>query len=361
MPQAKLKIGVIGASGYTGGELLRLLIQHPRVKITAITAEKSAGTGLSDLFPNLHSFITQDVEPTDLDEIHKKIDVIFLALPHTKSMEPVSYFAKTGKMILDLSADFRLSNPHTFQTWYHTTHRVPSLLKTAVYGLPELHRAEIRQSNLVAVPGCYPTAAILQLAPLVANKLIKPHTIIIDAKSGISGAGRNPGVQYHFPEAHDSVKAYKIGEHRHTPEIEQELNRLWNPKPETTQNKLRPRIKVTFTPHLVPLNRGILSTAYAQLSKRVTLQDLQQVFRNFYQGEKFIRFQEDPLALSPLHVRGSNFCDMGIFFNQRTKRAVCIATLDNLVKGAAGQAVQAMNLMAGFPEEMGLMAPSPFP
>ena len=280
-----------------------------------------------------------------------RADAIFLALPHTKSQEPVALCRKAGKLVVDLSADFRLKDVATYELWYKAPHDHPHLLKDAVYGLPELHRKAIVGAKLVASPGCYPTAAVLQLAPLVAEQLIQFDTIAIDAKSGISGAGRSPALPYHFPEAHESLEPYKIGSHRHIPEIEQELSALSGRNGSVT---------VAFTPHLVPMNRGILSTAYCKLKQRVELADLRALYRTFYAGERFVRLYEDTVP-NPRYLKGSNFCDIGVYTDARAGWVVTVAAVDNLVKGAAGQAIQAMNLMMGLPEETGLLAPGSYP
>jgi N-acetyl-gamma-glutamyl-phosphate reductase len=254
-------------------------------------------------------------------------------------------------LVVDLSADYRLKDAAAYETWYKTPHLHPHLLRDAVYGLPELHRDAITKAKLVASPGCYPTAAILQLAPLIAKSLVQPDIIVIDAKSGISGAGRSPALPYHFPEAHESLEPYKIGQHRHIPEIEQELSRM---------NGKTGAVTVTFTPHLVPMNRGILSTAYCKLLREVSLADLRALYREFYKGERFVRLYED-IVPNPRYIKGSNFCDVGVYADQRAGWVVTVAAVDNLVKGAAGQAIQAMNLMMGIPEETGLTMPSSYP
>ncbi len=349
-----VKIAVVGASGYTGGELLRLLLIHPLIQITAVTSEKSAGSPVSSVFPHLASVLPLSFESLEPDTIAKRADAVFLALPHTKSLMPVSACLKAGKLVVDLSADYRLKDPRLYETWYKTPHPYPDLLKQAVYGLPELHRKEIQTAKLVASPGCYPTAAILQLAPLMAKGLIQPESVVIDAKSGISGAGRSPALPYHFPEAHESLEAYKIGQHRHIPEIEQELSAL-------AASRGAAAMRVAFTPHLVPMNRGILSTAYCRLKEPMGQEDLRALYRDFYKGERFIRLQEGEASANPRHVRGSNFCDLALFTDARAGWVVTVAALDNLVKGAAGQAIQAMNLMLGFPEETGLLTPGVYP
>lgn len=354
MRLTRLKVAVLGASGYTGGELLRLLDGHPYVTVTHLTADKSVGLPVTSLFPHLETFHEFRFAPLDVEPILKKVDVVFSCLPHTKAMEPVAACIRAKKPVIDLSADFRLTERETYERWYDTPHASPALLKKAVYGLPELHRARIRRTRLVAVPGCYPTAAILQLAPLLTHRLIQPGTIIVDSKSGISGAGRSPALPYHFPEAHDSLTAYNLTRHRHTPEIEQELNRI-------VRSRKGEDVNVVFTPHLIPMNRGLLSTAYAKLRKPLTNAKATTLYKNFYANERFIRIREESTSVSPIHVKGSNFCDIGVFVDQRTNHVITVSALDNLVKGAAGQAIQSMNLMMGFPEETALTAPGIFP
>jgi len=362
MGSGTVKVAVVGASGYTGGELLRLLAGHPRMSIAAVTSEQSAGKPVAAMFPSLASVVPLAFEALAPESIAKKVDAVFLALPHTKSLQPVAVCVAAGKHVVDLSADYRLKDPTVYETWYDAKHNQPDLLKQAVYGLPELHRDAIKKARLVASPGCYPTAAILQLAPLVAKGLVHLDTIVIDAKSGISGAGRSPALTYHFPEAHESLEAYKIGRHRHIPEIEQELSGLApaSGKAKGAKGAAKP-VTVAFTPHLVPMNRGILSTAYCRLVDPMPLEQLRALYKDFYKGERFIRIHEGDVSANPRHVRGSNFCDVSIFADTRAGWVVTIAALDNLVKGAAGQAIQAMNLMLGFPEEMGLSGPGVYP
>lgn len=359
MGSGTVKVAVVGASGYTGGELLRLLAGHPRMTIAAVTSEQSAGKPVSAMFPSLASVVSLDFEALAPDSIAKRVDAVFLALPHTKSLEPVAACLSAGKHVVDLSADYRLKDPAVYETWYKARHGHEDLLKQAVYGLPELHREAIKKARLVASPGCYPTAAIVQLAPLVAKNLIHIDTIVIDAKSGISGAGRSPALPYHFPEAHESLEAYKIGQHRHIPEIEQELA-LLAARGGKAKGKTQP-VTVAFTPHLVPMNRGILSTAYCRLVEPMPLDQLRSLYHEFYKGERFIRIHDGDLSANPRHVRGSNFCDLSVFADQRAGWVVTVAALDNLIKGAAGQAIQAMNLMLGFPEEMGISGPGVYP
>jgi len=347
----KFRVAIAGASGYAGAELVRLAAAHPFYEITAVTSEKSAGQLVSAVFPSLTGIVEHRFEALAPEALAERADAVFLALPHTKSQDPVAVCMKAGKLVVDLSADYRLKDVATYEQWYQTPHTHPRLIEEAVYGLPELHREAIAKARLVASPGCYPTAAILQLAPLIAKNLVQPDLIVIDAKSGISGAGRSPALPYHFPEAHESLEPYKIGKHRHIPEIEQELSGMLGKTGSVT---------VTFTPHLVPMNRGILSTAYCKLVHDMTLADLRSLYREFYKGERFVRLYED-IVPNPRYIRGSNFCDVGVYTDPRAGWVVTVAAVDNLVKGAAGQAIQAMNLMMRLPEESGLTLPGSYP
>jgi N-acetyl-gamma-glutamyl-phosphate reductase len=347
----KFRVAIAGASGYAGAELVRLAAAHPFYEITAVTSEKSAGQLVSAVFPSLTGIVEHRFEALAPEALAERADAVFLALPHTKSQDPVALCMKAGKLVVDLSADYRLKDVAAYEQWYQTPHTHPRLLEEAVYGLPELHREAIAKTRLVASPGCYPTAAILQLAPLIAKNLVQPDLIVIDAKSGISGAGRSPALPYHFPEAHESLEPYKIGKHRHIPEIEQELSGMIGKTGSVT---------VTFTPHLVPMNRGILSTAYCKLVHDMPLADLRSLYREFYKGERFVRLYED-IVPNPRYIRGSNFCDVGVYTDPRAGWVVTVAAVDNLVKGAAGQAIQAMNLMLGIPEESGLTLPGSYP
>ena len=363
LPMPKIRVAVGGASGYVGAELLRLIAAHPQLELTTVTSEKSAGATVASVFPSLATVVSLSFEALAPEALVERADIVFLALPHTKSIEPVATCLSAGKRVVDLSADYRLKDPATYERWYGTPHTQPALLKKAVYGLPELHRAQIGAARLVASPGCYPTAAILQLAPLVAHGLVQQDTVVIDAKSGVSGAGRSPALAYHFPEAHESLEPYKIGQHRHIPEIEQELTGVRQPSrhaPSVGQASPQAGFTVAFTPHLVPMNRGILSTAYCRLTTAIDVKELRALYRDFYKGERFIRLHEET-APNPRNIRGSNYCDIGVFADSRAGWVITVAALDNLVKGAAGQAIQAMNLMAGLPEETGLTAPALFP
>lgn len=338
----KYKIAIVGASGYTGSELARILIHHPQVEIVAITSESHAGKKFSDLHPQFQHILelplitAQEVEALEPD-------VIFLALPHGVSMEFVKKWHASPAKIIDLSGDFRLKSPEVYQQWYKKDHIFPQGFEKAVYGLPELHQEQIERASLVANPGCYPTASILALAPLFADGLIQPHSVIIDAKSGTTGAGIKHGPTTHFSNVNDNFKAYGISSHRHTIEIEEQFEGL------TAHG-----IRVQFTPHLLPVDRGILVTAYATLNAPTEMdQDkLTKLFTGFYQNKPFVRIRKQAPTLKD--VRGSNYCDIFPFWDDRTQRVIVVSVIDNLVKGASGQAVQNMNLMLGINQTVGL-------
>ena len=341
-----LKVAILGASGYTGGELLRLLNQHPHVKITSVTSERSAGKTVSDLFPHLKD-CKLTFEPLEIKKITKKTDLFFLCLPHKTSQETVAELYEAGKKIIDLSADYRLKDTAVYQKWYETPHKFPDLLKKAVYGLPELYREKIKDAQIIANPGCYPVSAIMGLAPIIGKHFVDINSIIIDSKSGVSGAGRNPALPFMFSEANESVKAYAVTTHRHTPEIEQELSLIANKK-----------VRVIFTPHLIPMDRGILSTIYVRLKENVDLSHVQKIYTNFYRKEKFIRVLENGAYPTTKAVKGSNYCHLSVFLDKRNPKSqtlIIVSAIDNLLKGASGQAVQNMNIMYGFNETDGLL------
>lgn len=337
-----LKVGVIGATGYTGVELVRLLKSHPNVEISALTSEQRAGEKYSKVFPAFRGEVALELEKLNPDKLIGKIDFAFLCLPHQKAMETANDLRSAGIPVVDLSADFRISSAEVYESWYGP-HRCQKLLKEAVYGLPELHRDKINGAQLVANPGCYPTSVILGLAPLIKENAVDRKTIHCDAKSGVSGAGKTLTQDLLFCEVNEGLKAYKVGVHRHTPEIEQELSRLAGEE-----------ILVSFTPHLIPMDRGILATLYAQASKEMDSSSLWQLFQDFYEKEPFIRLHSLGSFPSTQEVKMTNYCDIGVHHDSRTNRVVVITAIDNLIKGASGQAIQNMNLMTGFEETTGL-------
>jgi N-acetyl-gamma-glutamyl-phosphate reductase len=347
-----LRVAVVGATGYTGGELLRLLVTHPRVTIAAVTSEQSAGKPLAEVFPFLARLIDLPLVAFDAEKIAARADLAFVALPSGSAMQAVASLVGLRRRVVDLSPDYRFSDPAVYQRWYANPHRYPTLLAKAVYGLPELHRRRIARASVVGNPGCYPTAALLALAPLVKKGLLRPDAaVIIDAKSGISGAGRGASLPYHFPEANEGMMAYKVGHHRHQPEISQELARLAKAAPPP----------VVFTPHLVPMTRGIFCTIYAETTAALAPERALAIYRSFYRDEPFVRVLEEGESPQTKAVWGSNYCDLGIAVDPKAKRVVLMSAIDNLVKGAAGQAIQNMNLMCGYSESLGLTAPPVFP
>jgi len=345
----KTKIGIIGATGYTGVELLRLLLHHPEVEVTALTSQKYAGVQIGQVFPSLTKHLQVKCEELSVEEISKKTDFVFTALPHKTAMETVPLFYRMGKRVVDLSADFRLKDPEVYERWYQK-HTAPDLLSESVYGLPELHRDKIRSAKIVGNPGCYPTGALIGLIPLIKKGFVTSEGIVVDSKSGVIGAGRDVVLESLFCEVNEGVKAYKIFAHRHTPEIEQELSLL-------SQKK----IAVAFVPHLIPMDRGILTTLYVQLTKKMKTEELLNAFQECYEGEPFVRIYPKGKLPNTKDVRGSNFCDIGAVVSEADGRAVVVTAIDNLVKGASGEAIQNMNIMLGYPETMGLDVVPLFP
>jgi len=345
-----LHVGIVGASGYTGVELARILAGHPEIRLTVATSRQYAGKSLAEVFPNLRKRVDLCCENLTVDELIGRADFFFTAVPHKTAMDIVPRLLDAGKKVVDLSADYRIHDPAVYEAWYQE-HTSPQLLGEAVYGLPELYRDQIRNARLTANPGCYPTSVILALTPLLRRGLIDPATLIIDSKSGTSGAGRAANVGTLFCEVADGFKPYKVGgSHRHIPEIEQELS-LAAGAPVT----------VSFTPHLLPISRGILSTMYASLTAQGNSVDLQEMYETLYADEPFVRVLPAGTPPSTQHVRGSNCCDLALQKDERTGRLIVMSAIDNIVKGASGQAVQNMNLMNGFPESTGLMGAPFFP
>ncbi|ABO48820.1 N-acetyl-gamma-glutamyl-phosphate reductase [Desulforamulus reducens MI-1] len=338
-----IKVGVVGATGYAGAELVRLLSRHPKVELTMLTSQTYAGKPMWEVFPHLYGIVDNTLEELNIPKLVANCDVIFTALPHGHAMPIAQEVMKKSKRLIDLGADFRLKDVNIYQAWYKTEHTAQLLLNNAVYGLPELYREIIKQSVIVANPGCYPTSVILGLAPLLTNEMVDTKTLIIDAKSGVSGAGRGLSLKTHFSETTNNFQAYGVATHRHTPEIEQELALLaGNP------------VTVSFTPHLTPMIRGILSTIYASLINNVTTEELTAIYRQFYQGERFVRVLPAGMYPTTKGVAGSNHCDISVTVDVRTKRVIVLSAIDNLIKGAAGQAVQNLNVMLGLPEDTAL-------
>ncbi len=360
-----INVGIIGVKGYAGEELLRILLKHPEVKITYLSAKlESYPKKIKELFPDLG--IDLDCEELNLEKAKNVCDLVFLALPHGASLEIVARLNNAGKKVIDLSADYRLNDPEVYEKWYQKKHTHPDLLKKAVYGLPELYRERIKKTDskigtqspdlksdlksacLIANPGCYPTSAILACAPVLKENLVEPDTIIIDAKSGISGGGRK-FVQIYYPENKNNFKAYNIAVHRHQPEIEQELSKLQS---KSVKSK---SLKVTFVPHLLPVERGILSTVYLTLKRKVSEKQIRSIYSGFYAREPFIRVLPEGKFPELKNVVKTNYCEINFKLDEAAGRLVVVSAIDNLVKGAAGQAVQNMNLICGFNETEGLV------
>ncbi len=341
-----LKIGIVGGTGYTGVELLRLLADHPETRVEVITSRSNAGTPVADVFPNLRGkFDIQFSEP-DVDS-YQGCDLVFFATPNGVAMGQAKALLGKDIKLIDLAADFRIQDIETWEKWYGETHACPSLVEQAVYGLPELNRDAIKTASLVANPGCYPTTVILALLPLLQNGLIEPSSIIADCKSGISGAGRNANVATTYSELSESVKAYAVAGHRHLPEIRQILQSINN------------EAELVFVPHLMPMIRGLHATVYADANNTDT--NIQQVFEKFYRDEPFVDVM--PVGSHPetRSVKGANHCRIAVHYLATSKKYVVLAVIDNLVKGAAGQAIQNMNLMFGLNETTGLNAPGMMP
>ena len=348
----KVKVGVLGASGYTGAELVRLLLRHPRVEIALLTAERRAGKAMADVFPQFSPYalpVLTSLEDADFKTL--KLDLVFCALPHSTTQKVIeNVLARTAHTkVVDLSADFRLADHGAYARWYGHPHAAPELQKTAVYGLTEIYRDKIKTARLVANPGCYSTCAELPLIPLLKAKVIDPDEIVIDAKSGMTGAGRAAREDMLFAEVSEGFHAYGVGHHRHMAELDQEFS-----------NAAGRDVVVSFTPHLVPMNRGILSTIYVR-GLKATPQDLHALLAKAYAREPFIHVLPFGATPQTRHVRGSNMTFIGIAADRVPGRAIIGSALDNLTKGASGQAVQNMNVMLGFPETLGLEQIALFP
>ncbi len=342
-----IKAGIIGATGYAGAELVRLLAAHPETKIITLGSRTYGGTVFSEMYGNMRRLEDSVCGAEDFAAMAEEADVIFTATPQGYCAANVNEEILQNTVVIDLSADFRLKDVRVYEKWYHLRHASPELLNRAVYGLCELYRDQIRRTNLIANPGCYTTCSILSLYPLVKEKLIDPATIIVDAKSGVSGAGRSAKTDNLFCEVNENIKAYGVASHRHTPEIEEQLSHAAGKD-----------LVISFTPHLVPMNRGILATCYASLTGNVGREEIQRAYEKYYEGEYFIRLLPYGTPAQTRWVEGSNFADIAFTIDERTGRIIVTGAIDNLVKGAAGQAVQNMNIAFGLPENTGLdMAP----
>ena len=336
-----VKVGIIGATGYAGAELVRLLLGHPMVEIAAVSSVSYEGKQLAEVFPNLAGAIDRTL--VTADEVVEVSEVVFASLPHGLS-EPIARrcFDK-GALFIDLGADFRLYDEADYREWYKLEYKDPELHSSAVYALCEIYRERIRQARIIGNPGCYPTSIALGLYPLLKAKAVRADSIIIDSKSGVTGAGRGLTLGSHYPECNEAISAYKAAAHRHTPEIEQTLSDVSGEK-----------VTVTFVPHLLPVNRGILSTIYASLKEDIRPEEVRKLYEDAYGGEKFVRLMPEGKFADIKNVRCSNFCDISLHHDSRTGRVIITSAIDNMVKGAAGQAIQNMNIVLGFDEDCGL-------
>jgi N-acetyl-gamma-glutamyl-phosphate reductase len=345
-----IKAGVIGSTGYAGQELVRLLLDHPDVDISFISSSSSHGKDYSELFMNYYNRMNIKCIETPSNILDQDINVLFIALPHGHSSTILNEEILHKMKVIDLGADFRLTNVDAYNQWYKTVHVNPELVDSAVYGLCELNREAIRKTNLIANPGCYTTCSILSLAPLITSALIDLDSIVIDAKSGITGAGRALSLSTHYSECNENMGSYNPTGHRHTPEIEEKLSLLAGQE-----------IRLSFVPHLIPVNRGILTTIYCKPNKTINYNRIREAYIELYENSNFIRLLPKDYSAEIKWVKGSNFMDIGIFHDERTNRIIITSALDNLIKGAAGQAVQNMNIMFGLKEETGLDRVSMFP
>jgi len=348
--EMKIRVGIVGVTGYTGGELLRLLLNHPQAEVKKATSRSNAGKDVTLAHPNLKGQVDLIEDDFDITSFVRDLDVVFLALPHGQSAAIAREIYGEDIKIIDLGADFRIKDADAYKLWYELAHPCPELLPESVYGLPEIHRDEIKKAKIVANPGCYPTSIILALAPLLKNDVIILDNIIADSKSGVSGAGKALTDITHFPNINENLLAYKVGNHRHIGEIEQELSLLGNSP-----------VIINFTPHLIPMNRGILSSIYATPAAKVTQKDLDELYQEFYKDCPFIRIRDKNNLPQTKWVQGSNYCDIAPVWDERTGKILIFSAIDNLVKGASGQAIQNMNIMFGLDERAGLKLAGLYP
>lgn len=345
-----IKVGIMGSTGYAGGELARLLLQREDVEIIWYGSKSYVDQKYASVYQNMFQFMDDSCQDDNMEALAEQADVIFTATPQGFCASLMNEDILRKTKVIDLSADYRIKDVATYEEWYKIEHKTPQFIKEAVYGLPEINREEIKKARLIANPGCYPTCSILSVYPLLKECLIDPDTLIIDAKSGTSGAGRGAKVDYLYCEVNENIKAYGVGVHRHTPEIEEQLSYASD----------RP-VTISFTPHLVPMNRGILVTAYGTLTKPVSYEEVKAAYDKYYADEYFVRVLEKDVVPQTKWVEGSNFVDVNFKIDPRTNRVVMMGSMDNLVKGAAGQAVQNMNLLFGLPENKGLKLVPMFP
>lgn len=350
MNESKLRAAIVGSTGYGGVELIRLLESHPNVEVTSVISSSNAGAPIAEGYPHLTEIRTDTLDPSDVGLIRTKADVVFLATPHGVSMKLAPEFLAAGLKVIDLSGDYRLKDGESYREWYKHESAPTADVERAVYGICELFGQEVAGASFISNPGCYATTAALGLYPAVQAGWIDPDTIIIDAKSGVSGAGRGLSLGNHFSEINENFKAYKVNKHQHTPEIEQTLSRAAG----------RP-VTLTFTPHLVPMTRGIMCTTYASVTERRSDAEFVELYKRFYEGRSFVRVRQAGVIPATKEVWGSNYCDIGFSADPRTGRVTIVSVSDNLVKGAAGQAIQNLNLAMGWDETLGLRFAPAYP
>lgn len=350
MVKQMIKVGIIGSTGYAGQELVRILLQHPDAEIVWYGSRSYIDKKYSDIFGNMFQLVDDVCLGENMDELADKADVIFTATPQGLCSSIINEDVLSKTKVIDLSADFRIKDVETYEKWYGIEHKSPEFIDEAVYGLCEINREDVKKARLIANPGCYPTCSTLSIYPMAKEGLIDMNTVIIDAKSGTSGAGRGAKTANLYCEVNESIKAYGVASHRHTPEIEEQLSYASGEK-----------VLINFTPHLVPMNRGILATSYATLKEKVTYDDVKKVYDKYYKDEYFVRVLEKDVCPETRWVEGSNFVDVNFKIDERTNRIIMMGAIDNIVKGAAGQAVQNMNIMFGLDENTGLKLVPMFP
>ena len=343
-----IRAGVVGATGYAGAELVRILAGHPGVKLTIITSRQYAGEAFETVFPSMAGVVNLKCCEFTMDNVCESADVVFLALPHKLPMLYVPELLERGKRVIDLSLYFRFKEASTYEAYYQP-HSAKDFINESVYGLCEVYPDQINNSRLIGNPGCYPTSVLLPLIPLLRSGMLDLHSIIVDSKSGISGAGRSLSLKTHFCEINESFKAYSVAQHRHNPEMEEILS-----------SEAGEQVRITFVPHLVPMTRGMQTTIYSNLHEDVSDEDVKECISSFYAGAHFVRINSDHCPPDTLHVRGTNYCDIGFHIDERHHRLILMSAIDNLIKGAAGQAVENMNIMLGLDETTGL-SHIPFP
>ncbi len=345
-----MKVGIIGANGYSGAELIRILQLHPEVEMSIMASHSTSGQLITEQYPHLQGIAENRLEEINIDEMMGSADLFFFATPSGVSKNLIHRFIEQEIPCIDLSGDHRLKDCDLYEKWYKYSPAPESVLQKSTYGLPELFREEIKNSTLIANPGCYPTATLLGLAPLLKNKKIHMDSVIIDGKSGVTGAGRKASLATHFCEVNENIKAYKLGSHQHIPEMEQVI-----------QAYSGAAATITFTPHLVPMSRGIMCTIYADLVEPMTTEDTLKLYQEFYHDEYFVRIRQENQWPATKEVVGSNYCDIGVTVDERTNRVMIVSVIDNVMKGASGQAVQNMNIMNGWDENAGLIITPVYP